>query len=138
MRTSESRICLCEFDLECLRAFVFRMQVRFGVKSEDLMQLQETLDFAEVVDTRNLAPDIVTLDSEVRLRDVDFGRELHYTVVLPLHANIAAHKISILAPLGMAMLGHRVGDDFEVQTPFGIRTFCIEEVLFQPEHAGRC
>jgi hypothetical protein len=44
MRMSKSRIFLCEFDLECLRAFVYRMQVRFGFESENLMQLQETLD----------------------------------------------------------------------------------------------
>jgi regulator of nucleoside diphosphate kinase len=127
---SKSRIYITEYDMECLRAFVTRMLVR-DMNGRELRRLQEILDLADVVTSSPI--NIVTLDSVVRLRDLDSCRELVYRLVWPLHADMNHHKVSVLAPLGMAMLGRRVGDEFEVEAPAGVRSFLVEELLYQPE-----
>ena len=67
-------------------------------------------------------------DSTVRLKDLDFNREYIYTLVLPLQGNLKERKVSVLAPIGRGMLGHRVGDVFDVKAPWGFRTFRVEEI----------
>ena len=54
-------------------------------------------------------------------------------VLFPNEANIEQGKISVLAPLGTAMLGYRVGDEFEWIVPYGRRRLKVTNVYFQPE-----
>jgi regulator of nucleoside diphosphate kinase len=56
--------------------------------------------------------------------------------VFPEEADIPQGKISILAPLGTAMLGYRVGDTFEWDTPGGKRSIRVMKILYQPEASG--
>ena len=83
--------------------------------------LEEELDRAVVVDAEHLPPDVVTLDSRVQLIDLDSGEELLFAVVLPSRANADEGRISVLAPLGMAVLGYRSGDVIEWDVPGGRR-----------------
>jgi regulator of nucleoside diphosphate kinase len=59
-----------------------------------------------------------------------------YTHVFPSEANFDEGKISVLAPVGTAMLGYRVGDSIEWEVPSGRRRLKVEELLYQPEAAG--
>lgn len=77
------------------------------------------------------------MNSRVRLKDVETGEEKIYTLVFPSDAAIEANKISILAPIGTAILGYKAGDLIEWPIPAGVKTFRIEAVLYQPEAAGR-
>jgi regulator of nucleoside diphosphate kinase len=99
--------------------------------------LEEELDRAVVVDADQLPPDVVTLDSRVRLVDLDSGEELTFAVVLPSRANADEGRISVLAPLGMAVLGYRCGDFIDWAVPGGRRRLRVTRVLFQPEAAAR-
>ena len=74
--------------------------------------------------------------SKVRLRDVNTGEGMVYTLVFPAEANFEEGKISVLAPVGTAMLGYRVGSRIEWQVPSGLRRLKVEEILYQPEAAG--
>ena len=76
------------------------------------------------------------MNSRVRLTDVETNEEQIYTVVFPSEANLEDGKISILAPIGTAILGYRVGDTVEWRVPGGVRTLRIEEILYQPEAEG--
>jgi regulator of nucleoside diphosphate kinase len=62
---------------------------------------------------------------------------MDYTIVMPGEANYEAGKISVLAPLGTALLGYRVADEIEWEVPRGVRRLRIDAVLFQPEAAMR-
>ena len=73
------------------------------------------------------------MNSRAELLDLDSGERMEFTLVFPSDANIEAGKISVLAPLGTAMLGYRVGDEFEWHVPYGIRRFKVNYVYFQPE-----
>ena len=99
--------------------------------------LEEELDRAVVVDAERLPPDVVTLDSRVQLIDLDSAEELLFAVVLPSRANADEGRISVLAPLGMAVLGYRSGDVIEWDVPGGRRRLRVTHVLYQPEAAAR-
>lgn len=76
------------------------------------------------------------MNSTVHLVDLDTQEEMVYTLVFPDQADLALEKISVLAPIGTAMLGYGVGDTFAWQVPDGVRRLLIKDVLYQPEAAG--
>lgn len=98
-------------------------------------QLDNELDRAHVVPAREIPPDVVTMNSEVLLRDLDTEAETVLTLVFPHEANAEQRKVSVLAPLGTAVLGYRAGDVVEWEVPAGKRRLRVERVLYQPEAA---
>ena len=106
-----------------------------GAKSY-LVDLRSELQRAVIVDSDEVPYDVITMNSTVRLRDLDTGEVETYTLVYPGQADIAANKLSILAPIGTAILGYRVGDVVRWRVPSGERRLQIEEVLYQPEREG--
>lgn len=101
-----------------------------------LQMLADELDRAQVVDPYDIPPDVITLKSTAHLIDLEADDEMIYTLVFPDEADISQGRISILAPIGTAMLGFRVGDIFEWDTPGGKRRIRVEKVIYQPEAAG--
>lgn len=103
---------------------------------EYLRKLEHELDRAETVAPEEVPGDLITMRSKVRLKDMNTGEEMVYTLVFPTEADSGDGKISVLAPIGTAMLGYRVGDLIEWQVPSGLRRLKVEELLYQPEAAG--
>lgn len=103
---------------------------------DDLKAFQQELERAQVVAPNQVPADVVTMNSKARVKDLATGEEITYTLVFPEQADIDQDKISVLAPIGTAMLGQRVGDEFEWQVPAGPVRLRVEEVLYQPEAAG--
>lgn len=100
-----------------------------------LSALEAELDRATVLPPDQLAPDVVTMNSRVRLRDGQ--RTWIMTLVFPEDADPEEGNISVLAPLGAAILGCRVGQRVEFRVPGGeLRSCDILSVLYQPEAAG--
>ena len=98
-------------------------------------ELEAELNRAIIVDTDKIPPDIVTMNSKVYLRDMDTGKDEFYQLVYPEDADIEQNKISILAPIGTAILGYKVGDVIEWKVPAGVRRLKIKKILYQPEAA---
>lgn len=84
-------------------------------------QLREELDRAVLIDPSAVPSGVVTLESQVEYEDVDTGEIEEYTITFPERANIENKRISILAPIGIALLGCRVGDIVRWTTPGGVR-----------------
>lgn len=101
-----------------------------------LEDLERELVRAQIVDSAAVPADIITMNSTIRLRDLDTGEEETFTLVYPKDANIASNRLSILAPIGTAILGCRVGDVVRWRVPSGIRQLTVEEILYQPEREG--
>lgn len=99
--------------------------------------LEHELDRAIVVEQDEVPPDVVTMNSMVRAVDQNTEEELKITVVFPGQAAPRDGKISVLAPLGLALFGARVGDEIEWPMPGGTRRLYVDRLLFQPEAAGR-
>ena len=111
---------------------------RYGREDRQTLEaLEEELDRAVVVDTAHLPPDVVTVGSRVHLVDLDTGEELIFTVVFPSRANANEGRISVLAPLGTAVLGYRTDDHIEWDVPGGRRRLRVLRVVYQPESAAR-
>jgi regulator of nucleoside diphosphate kinase len=96
-------------------------------------ELKAELQRAEVVSPDDIAHDVVTMNSTVVLRDLETGEQETYTLVFPREADIAAGRLSVLAPIGTAILGEHVGDDVHWRVPDGWRRLKIEEIIYQPE-----
>lgn len=116
-------------------AFIGRMADE-NLDRDDLESLARELEEASVVAPEEVPPDVVTMNSHVRLLDLDAGSSVEYTLVYPRDADYSQGKISIVAPIGAAMLGYRVGDEIDWAVPGGRRRFEVEAVLYQPEAAG--
>ena len=98
--------------------------------------LQQKLDRARVVKTTELESSVVTMNSRVVCRD-ERGAIRELQVVYPRDANAAEGRVSVLAPLGRALLGASVGHQVEVAAGGkSVRTWVIEQIRYQPEAAG--
>jgi regulator of nucleoside diphosphate kinase len=102
----------------------------------NIESLERRLDDAEVVPADRIGPDVVTMNSEVRIHDLDKDETIVLRLVFPSFADAAAGRISVLAPLGMAILGCRKGETVSWRTPGGLRSLRVDEILFQPEREG--
>ena len=132
----ERTIYITSFDLSRLGELLEVASEFSGRDNKHLEELTKELLRAEVVDAKSIPADVITMNSRVRLIDLDSKEERIYTLVFPSEANIDDNKISILAPIGTAMLGYRVGDTISWHVPAGIRRLKVTDILYQPESAG--
>jgi len=102
----------------------------------NLLALKEELQRAKIVAPTEVTPDVVTMHSTVRVRDQD-GEESEVTLVFPEEADPVEGRVSVVAPMGVAMLGYKAGDKVKFRTPGGERQIEILEVVYQPEAAGQ-
>ncbi|HEX6210199.1 MAG TPA: nucleoside diphosphate kinase regulator [Methylomirabilota bacterium] len=129
-------IWVTDVDLGRLRQLLEAARTGSTRDREHLDQLAEELGRAHVVAASDIPPDVVTMHSRLRLRDLDSGKDMVFTLVFPSDADADQGKISVLAPLGTAVLGFRRGDTFEWHVPGRVRRLQVAEVLYQPEAAG--
>lgn len=103
---------------------------------EHLLQLEEELDRAKLVRSQEVPPDVVTMNSKIRVRDVDTGEEKVFTLVFPDAQEGGPDKVSVLSPLGTSVLGFRVGDTTRWKADDKVVNLKVAELLYQPEAAG--
>lgn len=92
-------------------------------------KLLEELRSARIVE--QLPEDVVGLKSVVEIRDKVSGQKFTFQIVLPAEANVRNNKISVFAPIGIALLGYRTGTKIQWEMPSGIRAFLILSVRQQ-------
>ncbi len=129
-------IHITDFDAKRLRELLEAAKRSQYYGSADLKKLAGELNRAVVVNSREIPRDVITMNSRVRLLDLQTGEEMIYTVVFPEDADPEAGRISVLAPIGTAMLGFKAGDEIAWQVPAGVRRFKVVAILYQPEAAG--
>ena len=133
---SDKSIQITRFDLQRLNKFIREAQHTDYRGSEYLDELRAVLDRAKIVPSQAVPQEVVTMNSTVVLLDPLTRKEETYTLVFPADADIGQGKISILAPIGTAMLGCEVGDSFELKAPAGKRRMKVKRIVYQPEAAG--
>jgi regulator of nucleoside diphosphate kinase len=101
-----------------------------------LLRLRQELDQGKVVAPDEVPRGTVTMNSRVRVRDLRRGETETYTIVYPDDADIELGRMSVLAPLGTALLGARKGDVVKFEVPAGVRRLEVEKIIYQPEAAG--
>lgn len=97
----------------------------------------DLLDGAALVPSRDVAPDVVTMYSQVLLVHEPAGTRSKLTLCYPQDAEPETGFVSVLSPVGAALLGQRVGSRVQWVTPLGeLRAGEIVALLFQPESSG--
>ncbi|MBC7216210.1 MAG: nucleoside diphosphate kinase regulator [Burkholderiaceae bacterium] len=134
MARNKPQITLSSLDLERIEALLAALPASvFPGKAE----LQAELDRADVVEPQDIPPTVVTMNSTVRFAIAETGKEFCLTLVYPRDMDGSADRISILAPVGAALLGLSVGDELTWPGPGGkTMTVRVQEVVYQPERAG--
>ena len=133
---NQPSIFLTTKDVEKLRDIIREAYHTDYRGSVYLKRLAAEIEKASVVRPDQIPSDVITLNSTARLIDQETNEETIYSLVFPEDADTSQGKISILAPIGTAMLGYKVGDIFEWDTPGGKRIIRVEEILYQPEASG--
>ena len=133
----QQTIQVTDIDSRRLVGIIDGSRPRDSRDAESVDRLERHLDDADVLPARHIGPDVVTMNSEVRVRDLDTHEAIVFRVVFPRAADSTAGRISVLAPLGMAVLGRRVGEAVAWETPGGVRRLRLDRVLYQPEREGK-
>jgi regulator of nucleoside diphosphate kinase len=108
-----------------------------GRDQQHLVELADELERAEVVRSSEVPRDVVTLGSRVRVRDLEAGTEETYRLGLSSLAGRGPEThLSVLAPIGTALLGYREGDEIEWRVPGGIRRLQVVAVVSPPSDTG--
>lgn len=106
--------------------------------NEAVLQLEEELSRAHIVPQTEIPQGVVTMNSRLRYRDEGTGAEHEASLVYPQDANLDKGAISVLAPVGAALLGLSVGASIDWKMPNGAtKKITVTAVLFQPEAEGQ-
>ncbi|MEZ5538861.1 MAG: nucleoside diphosphate kinase regulator [Pseudomonadales bacterium] len=99
--------------------------------------LETELARANIVEPQKMPPNVVTMNSTVKFLMAATNEEFELTLVYPKDADTSGKTVSILAPVGSALLGLSQGDEIEWPKPGGgMTTVKVEEITYQPERAG--
>jgi regulator of nucleoside diphosphate kinase len=128
-------IVITEADYVRLQRLVESSRVFRQRDAKHLDDLEQELERAAIMKAGEVPSDVVTMNSRVKVKDLESGRVTTYQIVFPSEADIAKNRISVLAPIGTGLLGYSAGTTVEWQVPSGMRRFHILEVEYQPEAA---
>ncbi len=128
-------IVITEPDYERLRRLIESSKQFRQRDLEHLDVLEQELERAMIVQPGEVPHNTVTMNSRVRIRDLNDGREMTYQIVFPGNADVAKNRISVLAPIGTGLLGYSAGTTVEWRVPSGVRRLRILHVEYQPEAA---
>ena len=92
-------------------------------------ELEYKLSRADIIDPGTLPKDRAVFSSSVVLENTDTGESVEYQLVGPDESNIEKGRISIMSPLGKAIIGKKPGDEINLQTPGGKRVYGLLEIL---------
>lgn len=127
-------------DLQRLRRVIGSAARTSALDRQHLEMLSAELDRAVIIDDNDVPPDVVRMRTHVRVRDSSSQQTEDYTLVYPWEADVHLNLLSVLAPLGTALLGYREGDHIDWQLPGGVRELLVEKILGQldaPTRASR-
>ena len=132
--TTKPKIVLSSLDADRLSKLLDSLPDQAFPGKDDL---EAELERAEIVPPAEVPPNVVTMNSTVRFSIESSSKEFFLTLVYPKDVDAQGGTISILAPVGSALLGLAKGDEIEWPNPGGhVLRVRIEDVLYQPERAG--
>ncbi|MDD3603818.1 MAG: nucleoside diphosphate kinase regulator [Kiritimatiellae bacterium] len=129
------KISITKFDFARLKELL-AVANEFDRTRSDLKALAAELDCGHLVESKDVAATVITMNSRFKIRDLETKEEEEYTLVFPADADFEAGRISVLSPIGTALLGYSEGETVEWPVPAGKIRIKIEKVLYQPEAAG--
>ncbi len=133
---AEREIYITKFDMDRLVELIEGLRLSPKANQDHLDLLEKELYRAVLVEPEDIPQDVITMNSRVSITDTETGERMVYTLVFPSGANITDNKLSIMAPLGMALLGYRKGNIVKWTVPSGVKKLRVDDIIYQPEAAG--
>ena len=132
----KNEVTVTKHDYSILNSMILDMLDSGRVDIFELNRLNMEIKQARLIDPKTISPDYVTMNSIVQVTFPDTGTTRKFKLVYPQHAEIRESKISVLSPLGCALLGYKKGEKISFSAAGIARTVVIDEILFQPEANG--
>lgn len=129
MKKINNELVLTKDDYKLLITYLNGANVKTAFDPQNAADLQAELKKARLVDKDDLPVDVVRINSRVRVKAEEKDEIMEFILVTPDRADIKKKRISIMAPVGTALLGFRKGQQVKWQVPAGNRTFTILEVI---------
>lgn len=130
-------IHITDLDMQRLRHVLGTANRASARDQQHLAMLWDELDRAVIVSDDDAPSDVIKMRTRVRVRDGQSGQQADYTLVYPWEADVESKRVSVLAPLGTALLGYREGDQIEWHMPGGVRQLRVEKILHQSNVSQR-
>lgn len=129
------KIFITQNDLSRLRDAIFEAENSGYRHTQAIQLLKGELARAEILPADAMPADVITMNSTAILTDLETGEKMELSLCYPESAREDG-QVSVLAPIGTAMLGVQLGDTFSWETPAGPINLRLDQVLYQPEAAG--
>jgi regulator of nucleoside diphosphate kinase len=129
-------VLLGAYDHKRLSMIVAKLKRELYEERNLLLRLAEKLRRSVVLPPEHIPENVVTMYSTVEVENLSEGCKQIFTLVFPKEACPQENRISILAPIGIALLGETLGSTLEYQVPGQTLTLKISQLLYQPEAAG--
>jgi len=113
----------CKTDYHFLRELILKS--KNSTNAKEIGQLSQELDRAKIIKENELDHSVIRINSYVIIEDVKAGKQMKIQIVLPSMADIKQNKISILAPLSVAIIGFKENDQVDWELPAGLKTLKI-------------
>lgn len=128
MQKTNNRLVLAKQDYDVMMAYIRRGLPTITFNRQEAEELENELKRAKVVDKEKLPGDVVRLNSKVTIKEENENKIMELTVVTPEKANIKQRLVSVMSPIGTALIGFRKGQQVEWKVPSGNKTFTIMDV----------
>lgn len=132
---TQNKICLTHYDYDRLKMMISDRTKRNKVET-NVKDLLGEMERAQKVDSHSIPPNYVTMNSVIELKNLEELEFQEFSLVFPEDANTNENKISVLAPIGTAILGYKIGDVIRWKFPGGENQFQITNIKYQPEANG--
>jgi regulator of nucleoside diphosphate kinase len=129
MQKINKQLVIRKDDYNLLISYLTRVSRKAVSDRRNAEDLQAELKKAKLVNKDDFPPDVVGLNSTVRIKPEDKNEIMEFMLVTPDKANIKEKRISVMAPIGTALIGFRKGQKIKWQVPAGKRTFTILDVI---------
>lgn len=128
MKTIHDQLVIKKRDFNFITSYLKQPATRNSFNRLNVMELEEEFKKAKIVSNEDFPEDVIGLNSTAIIKDLKTNRVLSITVVMPDKADIRQNKVSVLAPIGTALLGFRKENVVSWQVPSGEKKFLIMEV----------
>lgn len=132
----KSQLRITNLDYQRLSSLIQSIRKTMKDDLHNIETLQGEIERAKRVEPRKIGSEFVTMNSEVEVIDSTTGRIMKFKLVYPQEADFPGGKLSVLSPLGSALIGYREGDEVEFRVPAGTKKVKIGKILYQPEAKG--
>jgi regulator of nucleoside diphosphate kinase len=127
-------IYITKTDKEKLKKIIDDAMKSGNMLDKSMRKLEEEINNANVVDSREIPKNIITMNSRAVLHLNQ--EDIEVSLVYPDDADWSSNRLSVLSPIGTAILGYQEGDTIEWEVPSGVTKIQIRKVIYQPEASG--